>query len=64
MTQAELDREVAQVTGESVGEIRNRGFQLMVMPERRELTIDWDEVYPTEPIRKPRFRRRPMRLAA
>lgn len=29
----------------------------MVMPERRELTIDWDEVYPTEQIRKPRFRR-------
>lgn len=64
MTQAELEREVAQVTGETVGEIRSRGFQLIVMPQRRPQYVDWDEVQQVAPLRKPRFRRRPVRLAA
>lgn len=64
MTQAELDREVSAVTGESIGEVRRRGFQLLVMPRRRPLSVDWDEVQQVAPLRKPRLRRRPVRLAA
>lgn len=59
MTQAELDRELSDLTGESLGEIRRRGFSLVeVAPEY--LSIDWDELQQVEPLRYPP-RRRPVR---
>ena len=44
MTQAELNREVAQVTGETVATIDHLGFvPLTESPvEREPLTVDWD----------------------
>ncbi|MBL8826925.1 MAG: hypothetical protein JNM18_08040 [Planctomycetaceae bacterium] len=62
MTQAELEREVAQSTGESTATIRRRGFSLIVMPEREPLAIDWDEPPHAEPPRP--FRRRRQRVVA
>jgi hypothetical protein len=46
MTQADLNREVAQATGESVATINHLGFvPLTSSPvEREPLTVDWDEV--------------------
>ena len=46
MTQAELNRAVAQVTGESVGEIARRGFVLLTPTpvEEEPLVADWDEI--------------------
>jgi hypothetical protein len=46
MTQRELNREVAQATGESVATIDHLGFvPLTHSPiEREPLTVDWDEV--------------------
>jgi hypothetical protein len=59
MTQAEMERELSNVTGESVGEIRRRGFSLIVMPDRGPLTVDWDAVQQLEPMRfLPRRRRK------
>ena len=49
MTQREIDREIAAVTGESLAEIRRHGFsveqdlkQLEVTDQRRPLAFDWD----------------------
>jgi hypothetical protein len=42
MTQAELDRELSRVTGESVGTIRSLGFSLVEPPDIEPLTVDWD----------------------
>lgn len=65
MTQQQLDREVAKVTGESICDIRQRGFsiadpvEVAFDPEPDQLPpqfIDWDEF---EEIEQPRpFRRR------
>ena len=46
MTQADLNREVAQATGESVATIDQLGFvPLTFSPvEREPLTVDWDEL--------------------
>ena len=46
MTQAELNREVAKATGESVRTIAEMGFvPLPFTPiEREPLLVDWDEV--------------------
>ena len=52
MTQAELNRKVARATGETVAEIRRRGFSL-VEPDEASIDsepdvvgrhVDWDEV--------------------
>ena len=52
MTQAELDREVSRVTGESVRTIRRHGFSMLPLPDDSfdddaEIStirmIDWDE---------------------
>ena len=45
MTQAELNREVAGVTGETVELISRRGFSFIEAPprERDPLAYDWDE---------------------
>lgn len=54
MSQRDLERELARVTGESLGTIRRRGFSLVPAypsafdPEADELGppqyVDWDEV--------------------
>lgn len=65
MTQAEFEREVAETTGESVCTIRNRGFSLIVMPDRGPLTVDWDEVQESDRLRySPQRRPVRRRLAA
>lgn len=64
MTQAEMERELSSATGESVGEIRRRGFSLIVMPDRDPLTVDWDARQNVEPMRFLPLRRRKRRLAS
>ena len=46
MTQAELNREVAKATGESIREIERRGFTLLTPTpiEAEPSALDWDEV--------------------
>ena len=46
MTQADLNREIAQATGETVATIDHLGFvPLTCGPiEREPLTVDWDEL--------------------
>ena len=48
MTQTELDRHIARITGESVATIRQRGFTTLrpipSEPDRRPLTVEWDEI--------------------
>jgi hypothetical protein len=44
MTQAELNREVASRTGESVSTIRRLGFNLLDIPCRPPLVVDWDQL--------------------
>ena len=47
MTQSDLDRHIARVTGESVATIRQRNVTtLRSIPsesDRRPLTVEWDE---------------------
>ncbi len=64
MTQADLERELADATGESLSVIRRRGFSLIEVVAE-PLTIDWDEVQQVERSRaKPRRRPIRRRLAA
>jgi hypothetical protein len=44
MTQRELERELAHMTGESLSTIRQRGFSLAEPPELEPLVVDWDQV--------------------
>ena len=48
MTQAELNREIAAATGESMSTVRHMGFvPLTPVPFERDrdpLTVDWDEL--------------------
>jgi hypothetical protein len=46
MTQAELDRAVAEATGESLRTVARRGFSLLTHNpiELEPLTVDWDEL--------------------
>jgi hypothetical protein len=53
MTQRELERELADMTGESVGTIRSRGFSLVEPPDLEPLVVDWDELQQVEPPRIP-----------
>jgi hypothetical protein len=59
MTQAELERELAAATGETVSLIRQRGFQLVEPP-----VIDWDVMYPIEQARRVQRPARRLRIAA
>jgi hypothetical protein len=44
MTQADLNRAVATVTGEAVEWIARHGFDLLEMPlDREPLVYDWDD---------------------
>ena len=66
----QLEREIAQATGESLQTIRRRGFQLAMPaivdfdpePSEEPATIDWDDHYRIE-LRRYRPSR-PRRLAA
>ena len=66
MTQAELDRHVAGATGESLREIRRRGFSIAdpvatdfdPEPSGPAGVIDWDAYYGVEPPRHRIVRRR------
>lgn len=64
MTQAELERELAHTTGESLATIRSRGFQLVEAPEVAPLTIDWDALQQVEPARRMQRPPRRQRVAA
>ncbi len=46
MTQAELNRQVARATGESVDTIARMGFVMLtgIPIEREAQTIDWDQL--------------------
>ena len=44
MSHAQMERELAQQTGESLSTIRRRGFQLVEPPDLKPLMIDWDAV--------------------
>jgi hypothetical protein len=48
MTQAELNREIAAATGESMSTVRHMGFvPLMPVPYERDrdpLVVDWEEL--------------------
>ena len=45
MTQAEMERELAEMTGESVGTIRRHGFQLVEPPMVYPRIVDWDTLH-------------------
>jgi hypothetical protein len=69
MTQREVDRAVALATGESLSEIRRRGFSIESPaeefpdsePNAMPRVIDWDRHYRAE---LPRRHHRPLRKAA
>ena len=42
MTQAEMERELAAATGESLATIRRHGFQLVEPPVDFPHVVDWD----------------------
>ena len=64
MTQADLERELVDATGESLAEIRRRGFSLLEIGTGPN-TVDWDEVQSVERIRyQPRRRPQRRRYAA
>jgi len=44
MNQAQLEREVAGLTGESIRTVRRLGFHLMEPIPPRPLVVDWDDV--------------------
>ena len=66
MTQTEIDRHVAGATGESLREIRRRGFSIAdpvepafdPEPSQAAQMIDWDDHYGIEPPRHRAVRRK------
>ena len=44
MTHAQMERELAHATGESLATIRRHGFQLVEPPVTSPRLIDWDEL--------------------
>ena len=44
MTHAQMERELARTTGESLGTIRRHGFQPMEPPVPAPRYVDWDEL--------------------
>ncbi|MBX7168128.1 MAG: hypothetical protein K1X74_17465 [Pirellulales bacterium] len=57
MTPAELNRAVAQATGESLRTIESRGFSLIEPPDYEALTVDWDELDAQRPALLPQRQR-------
>jgi hypothetical protein len=43
MTQADLNRAVAEITGETVELISRQGFGFVEAPDREPLVFDWDD---------------------
>ena len=64
MTQAEMERELAEMTGESVGTIRRRGFQLVEPPVVRPQVVDWDTLHESRVAVVPQRSRSRQRLVA
>ena len=64
MNQVDFENEVCRATGEDRHTVHNRGFSLIVMPNRDPLTVDWDSVQQLEPMRYLPRRRRKRRLVA
>ena len=59
MTHVDFEQQVCQATGEELDVIRDRGFSLLIMPDRGPLSVDWDAVQQLEPMRYlPRRRRK------
>ena len=44
MTHAQMERELAHATGESLATIRRHGFQLVEPPLASPQLVDWDEL--------------------
>ena len=44
MSQADLERELAAETGESISTIRRHGFQFVEVPDLKPLVVDWDQL--------------------
>jgi hypothetical protein len=44
MTNAELERELARHTGDSLSTIRRHGFSLVEPLEQEPLAVDWDQL--------------------
>ena len=64
MKQSEIDREVAQVTGESRKTISQRGFSLVPSSQQQEpQVIDWDKVESEREILFPVPQRQQARVA-
>ena len=67
MTQAELDRQIARRTGESLSTIRGMGFvALTAIPmenERQPQVVDWDELEEQRVGMFPHRGRRPLAFA-
>lgn len=64
MTQRELERELANMTGESMDTIRSMGFSLVEPPELEPLTVDWDALTAQRTVVFPNNGRSRSRLAA
>jgi hypothetical protein len=44
MTHAQMERELARATGETVSTLRSRGFQLVEPPDPDLLMVDWEAI--------------------
>ena len=44
MTHAQMERELARATGESVSTLRSLGFQPVETPDPEPLTVDWEAI--------------------
>jgi hypothetical protein len=53
MTQADINRQVAQATGEDVRTIAQRGFSMVEdhVVDREPLVVDWDHVQAQRSVR-------------
>ena len=63
MTRVEFERELSAATGESLGTIRHRGFQLVEPPVVYPRIVDWDVLHEDRVAVVPQ-RSRGRRLAA
>ena len=64
MTHAQMERELARATGESLATIRRRGFQLVEPPMASPQLVDWDELDADRVAVVPQRSRQNLRAAA
>ena len=64
MTHAQMERELARTTGESLGTIRRHGFQLVEPPVLCPQLVDWDELDAERVAVLPQRSRQTRQLAA